>query len=144
MNPFTSLRDYERFVYRIRDQNPIILNTNLVIVPRGRRTAVLRGELVFEHGYRLAVLERLSLDLETVVIESYGYEIWRGTRKIMWYDSQPHPNEQSLQVSFPHHKHVLPDIKHNRIPAPQMSFIKPNLPVLLEEMINLVSSERTT
>jgi len=98
----------------------------------------------FEHGYHLAVLERLSFDLGTVVIESYGYEVWHGSRKIMWYDSQPHPNDQELQASHPHHKHVPPDIKHNRIPAPQLSFIKPNLPVLIEEIINLVSSESTT
>ncbi len=144
MNPFTSLRDYERFIYHIRDQYPSIQSANIVIVPRGRRTAILRGELVFEHGYRLAVLERLSFDLGTVAIESYGYEVWQGSRKIMWYDSQPHPNDQALQISHPHHKHVLPDIKHNRIPAPQLSFIKQNLPVILEEIINLVSSERTT
>lgn len=143
MNPFTSLRDYEKFVYRIRDQYPIIQNTNLVIVPRGRRTAVLRGELVFEHGYRLTVLERLSFDLEAVIIESYGYEVWQGSQKIMWYDSQPHPNDQALQASHPHHKHVLPDIKHNRIPAPQLSFTRPNITVLIDEIKNLVSSERT-
>jgi hypothetical protein len=127
MNQFTSLRDYERCIYRIRDQYPTVQSTNLVIVPRGRRTAILRGQLFFEHGYHLAVLERLSFDLGTVVIESYGYEVWHGSRKIMWYDSQPHPNDQELQASHPHHKHVPPDIKHNRIPAPQLSFIKPNL-----------------
>jgi hypothetical protein len=35
---------------------------------------------------------------------------------------------------LPHHKHVPPNIKHNRIPAPEMSFAKPNLPVLIAEV----------
>ena len=34
----------------------------------------------------------------------------------------------------PHHKHVSPDIKHHRIPAPGLSFDRPNLPLLIEEI----------
>ena len=34
----------------------------------------------------------------------------------------------------PHHKHVLPDIKHNRVPAPEISFERPNLPMLIEQI----------
>jgi hypothetical protein len=34
--------------------------------------------------------------------------------------------------THPHHKHVLPDIKHNRVPAPGISFEHPNLPTLIE------------
>ncbi len=34
----------------------------------------------------------------------------------------------------PHHKHVPPDIKRNRIPAPALSFTRPNLPLLIEEI----------
>jgi predicted amidophosphoribosyltransferase len=39
-----------------------------------------------------------------------------------------------LAATFPHHKHVSPDIKHHRIPAPDISFTRPNLPVLLQEI----------
>jgi hypothetical protein len=28
----------------------------------------------------------------------------------------------------------LPDVKHHRIPAPEMSFTRPNLPVLIREI----------
>ena len=94
-------------------------------------------------GYRLAVRERLSLDNDTVEIESYGYEIWRGSDKIAWYDSQPHPNNHVLQSSHPYHKHVPPDIKHNRIPAPHLNFAQPNLPVLVEEIETLVRNEKS-
>jgi hypothetical protein len=39
-----------------------------------------------------------------------------------------------LASTHPHHKHVPPGIKHNRIPAPNMRFTKPNLPALIEEI----------
>jgi hypothetical protein len=29
---------------------------------------------------------------------------------------------------------VLPDIKHHRVPAPELSFTRPNLPFLIEEI----------
>ncbi len=36
--------------------------------------------------------------------------------------------------ALPHHKHIPPDIKHHRIPAPGLSFQQPNLPFLIEEI----------
>ncbi len=58
--------------------------------------------------------------------------------------SQPHPNDPTLASTLPHHKHVPPDIKHHRIPAPGLSFTKPNLPFLIEEiqaMLDRVNSD---
>lgn len=138
MNPFQSLRDYEDFVYTLRQQYPIIRQSSLVLIPRGRRLAILQGEILFEQGFRLQVKERLSDETGQVMIEAYGYEIWRGSEKLMWYDPQPHPNIQALQPTFPHHKHVPPDIKHHRVPAPGISFDQPNLPSLIEEMSTLI------
>ena len=80
-------------------------------------------------GYRLPI-----------VIDGYGYEVWRGEEKLYWYDSQPHPNESSLQSTHPHHKHIPPDIKHHRIIAPTMSFNAPNLPALISEIEELLGS----
>ncbi|MGC9398114.1 MAG: toxin-antitoxin system TumE family protein [Anaerolineae bacterium] len=40
----------------------------------------------------------------------------------LWYDPTPHPNDSSLASTHPHHKHVPPDVKHHRIPAPGLSF----------------------
>ncbi|MEE4356833.1 MAG: DUF6516 family protein, partial [Desulfococcaceae bacterium] len=62
----------------------------------------------------------MSFDNDMVVIESYGYEIWQNSDKISWYDSQPHPNTPELAENHPHHKHIPPNIKSNRIPAPQL------------------------
>ncbi len=52
--------------------------------------------------------------------------------------AQPHPNDPGLQRTHPHHKHVPPDIKHNRIPAPDVSFDRPNLQPLIEEIEVLI------
>lgn len=54
--------------------------------------------------------------------------------KLYWYDSWPHPNDPSLAETFPHHKHIPPNIKTHRVPAPGLSFGEPNLPFLIEEI----------
>src|SRR4030043_408126 len=54
--------------------------------------------------------------------------------KLYWYDSQPHPDEHNLKSTYPHHKHVRPDMKHHRIPAPLVSFSSPNLSELVKEI----------
>jgi hypothetical protein len=53
-------------------------------------------------------------------------------------DPQPHPNDSALQVTHPHHKHVPPDIKHHRLPAPGLSFTEPNLSHLIQEIEALI------
>lgn len=142
MNPFRSLRDYEEYVYTLKQQFPSIQRSTLVIVQRGRGAAILQGELSFAQGYRLVAKERLSSDTGAVEIEFYGYELWRGADKIAWYDAQPHPGDSALTGTFPHHKHTPPDIKHHRIPAPTMSFTSPNLPSLIREVEALVQEKQ--
>lgn len=139
MNPFQSLRDYEEYVYTLRQHFSSIQRSTLVIVQRGRRVAVLQGELTFAQGYRITVRERLSFDTGSVQIEFYGYELWRGADKLAWYDAQPHPNDPALASTYPHHKHIPPNIKRNRISAPHMSFTRPNLPALIREIEELAA-----
>lgn len=141
MRRFRSIRDYESFVYAIRQFFPSVTSSNLLIAHRGRRTGILRGQLVFEDGYRLVIQERLSFDHVTVTIESYGYEIWHHSEKVAWYDSQPHPNIPELSENHPHHKHIPPNIKRNRIPAPHISFTQPNLPILIQEIEALIKEK---
>lgn len=138
MNPFQSLRDYETYVYTLPQRFPVIKQSTLVLITRGSRVAVLQGELFFAVGYRLSIKERLSLDDSAVQIEFYGYELWHNADKIGWYDAQPHPNDSLLASTFPHHKHIQPEIKRNRIPAPNMSFSQPNLPALIVEVEQLI------
>lgn len=46
----------------------------------------------------------------------------------------PYPDDPALAATFPHHKHIPPNIKHHRVPAPDLSFTRPNLPVLIAEI----------
>ena len=134
MNPFQSLREYERFVYTLAEDFPSVQRSTLTIVRAGRGMAELRGEIDFPTGIRLKVYEFLTWDNELLVIDAYSYDVFQGDSQLYWYDSQPHPHISSLASTDPHHKHVPPDIKHNRIPAPGLSFTSPNLPYLIQEI----------
>jgi len=140
VNPFQSLRDYEEYVYTLKQHFPSIQRSTLVVVQRGRRVAVLQGELTFAQGYRITIRERLSFDAGSVEIEFYGYELWHEADKLAWYDAQPHPNDPTLASTHPHHKHIPPNIKRNRVPAPNMSFTHPNLTALIREVEELVKA----
>jgi hypothetical protein len=141
MNPFQSLHNYEEFIYTLKQKFPSVQVSNVVLVRRGKRMATLQGEILFAEGYRINLRERLTFDEELVVLEDYSYELWCKGEKIAWYDAQPHPNDQSLASTHPHHKNVPPDIKHNRIPAPQMSFNQPNVTNLIGEIEGLIQKK---
>ena len=134
MNALQSLRDYERFVYSLPAQCAAIRQSTLTIQRRGRQLAELRGELLFHNGCRLRIYERLAWDTGAVVIAGYSYEAWRAAEKLYWYDSQPHPGDPGLAATHPHHKHLPPDPRHHRVPAPSLSFTTPNLLFLIGEI----------
>jgi len=136
-NPLRTPEDYELFLYTLTEQFPAVRRSTITFVRRGASLARVAGELYFNNGIRLVVRERLVYNRLPVIIDSYGYEVWQGEENLYWYDSQPHPGESSLQSTHPHHKHLPPDIKHNRIPAPEMSFTQPNLPALIQEISSL-------
>ena len=138
-DPLRTDKDYELFIYSLVEQFPSIKHSSITFVRRGISLARIAGELHFDHGIRIIVRERILYNRLPVIISWYGYEIWRNNEKLYWYDSQPHPNESNLQSTHPHHKHIPPDIKHNRIPAPEMSFSKPNLIKLIKEVESLLS-----
>jgi hypothetical protein len=131
-NPLTSVEDYETFIYTLADEFPCIRVSTLVLARIGPLTSVVRGELHFYDGYVLRVLE--VIDWRRKQIESYGYELWKEGEQLWWYDSWPHPGIPELAENHPHHKHIPPDIKHHRVPAPGMSFDSPNLPILIQEI----------
>lgn len=130
----TSLEEYERFIYTIRQWFPSIINSTLVLVRTGVATATVRGEIIFKNDITLVIAEAITFARERGRITRYGYEVWRGGEKLYWYDAQPHPHDPRLAETHPHHKHVPPNIKRNRIPAPELSFEQPNLPFLIEEI----------
>jgi hypothetical protein len=140
-NPLHTIEEYELFLYTLNESFPSIKHSTIVLIRRGISLAKSIGEIQFDKGFRLVVRERLLFDRQPGIMDWYGYEIWKGDKKISWYDSQPHPNDTNLESSYPHHKHVSPNINRNRIPAPQMSFTQPNLPVVIREIEELIKKE---
>jgi hypothetical protein len=139
-NPLTSVRAYEEFVYTLQQTFPAIKVSTLVLRRQGRTAAILVGELLFEKDIRLFVRERLDFAFEEIL--GYGYEVWQGDEELYWYDSHEHPQDPTLASTHPHHKHIPPDIKHHRIPAPGLSFTQPNLPFLIQEIIDHLLAQK--
>ncbi|NDK17198.1 MAG: hypothetical protein GW911_34665 [Armatimonadetes bacterium] len=133
-----TIEDYEFFLYTLAEQFPSIRRSTLRLIRRGQTLARVTGELHFDGEVRLVVRERLLYDRLPVRIDEYGYEVWLGDDELCWYDPQPHPDDPTLQSTHPHHKHVAPDLKHNRVPAEGMSFTRPNLPSVIGEVEGLL------
>ena len=130
-NPLGSLADYSHFVAETLNR-PSILQSTIRVWSTSPFTGTAEGEVTFSNGLHLRMRE--ELDFADALITSYGYEVYRGIERLYWYDDFPHPDESSLAATFPHHKHVPPDIKRNRIPVDYMQFAKPNLLAVVKEI----------
>jgi len=130
-----SLSDYSRYLADLSNR-PSVQRSALVVWPDSPYTGIAEGEVYLAKGFRLRVRE--ELDFETGLIVSYGYEAYQGAERIYWYDDFPHPNDPELAATFPHHKHVPPNIKRNRIPAPGIHTNRPNLSILIREIEDLI------
>ncbi len=137
-DPFRTPHDYELFLYGIVEQFSCVQESTLVLVRVGANVAIVEGELRFENNIRLCVRELIRYIRLPLLLEEYSYEVWQNDTKLYWYDPQPHPDNPKLKKNHPHHKHIPPDIKHNRVPAPEMSFTQPNLPALIREIETLI------
>ena len=137
MNPFRAPEDYELYLYSLIDKFPSIRRSTLTFIRLGSTLARVSGEIHFDNDIRLVVRERVLYNRLPIILDWYGYEVFHGGEKLYWYDSQPHPDDEELQSTHPHHKHIPPDIKHNRIPAVNMSFTQPNMPALISEIVSL-------
>lgn len=130
-SPLASLNDYSVFVAELLSKSNIASST-VSVWSDSPYTGIAEGEVLFVNGLRLRMREEMDFDAGLII--SYGYEVYRGEERLYWYDDFPHPNDPTLASTIPHHKHIPPDIKHHRVPAPNMSFTKPNLPALIEEI----------
>ena len=135
-HPLHSLAAYSHFVAELLDRSGVERST-VVVWPASPYTGIAEGEVYFSHGIRLRLRE--ELDFDAGLITAYGYEVYRHNERLYWYDDFPHPNDPTLASTFPHHKHVPPDIRHHRIPAPEMSFLRPNLPILFQEIEEVIT-----
>lgn len=132
MSALSSLEEYSQLVYALLAKSDRVRSHTIRRYPRGASVGVIEGDISFDQQIVLRVYERLDFAVERIL--TYSYEGWQGQRQLYWYDPMPHPNNPALAHNHPHHKHVPPDIKHNRIPAPNLSFDQPNLPFLIREI----------
>ncbi len=152
---------YEYLIYTLPTRYHAIRMSTLVLAPPGLDTARLTGFLTFGTNVVLCIYE--VLDFQQGIIVAYRYELshchppfiekplpdaetycrahYADKDKVYWYDSWPHPNDTTLAATAPHHKHIHPDIKHHRIPAPGLSFTEPNLPFLIREVEQMLQNE---
>ena len=133
-NPLNSLAQYSRFLADLLHRTTVERST-VSVWSDSPYTGIAEGEVFFSDDIRLRLRE--DLDFYAGLITSYGYEVHRGSQRLYWYDDFPHPDDPNLASTFPHHKHILPDIKHNRISAPEISFTRPNLSVIIREIEKL-------
>jgi uncharacterized protein DUF6516 len=130
-----SLAEYSRFISELLAR-PTIQHSTVAVWSDSSHTGIAEGEVFFRGGLRVRMRE--ELDFAAALITSYGYEVYRGEERLYWYDDFPHPNDPSLAATFPHHKHLPPDIRRHRIPAPELRFTAPNLDYILTELENLL------
>lgn len=130
--------DYCTQIAHLPDQFSSIRSSTLTVYTIGPFAAEVEGQLTFDGGHVLYVWELLDLDTRT--IRSYSYELDRAGERVWWYDPTGHPEDPALAATHPHHKHVPPDIKRHRVPAPEISFTRPNLPFLIQEIERLLRS----
>ena len=130
-----SRRECEELLYDLAGHCPGVTSSTLRLYGNSATTAFIRGSVHLSNGAELRVFE--YLDLTDGEILDYSYSVYRGGLKGRWYDAQPHPENPELDPTFPHHYQAPPDIKHNRLPAPDISARAPNLPALIEACLCL-------
>jgi hypothetical protein len=133
-----TFEDYCAQIARLPDQSSSIDSSTLTVYTIGPFAAEVEGQLTVSGGYVLSVWELLDLDSRT--IRSYSYELDRAGERVWWYDPTGHPDDPALAATHPHHKHVSPNIKHHRVPAPEISFTRPNLPFLIRQVEQLLTN----
>lgn len=131
--------EYAAWLAALPTRYTTIQSSTLRTFTIGPAAAEVEGQLTFQDDYILDIWELLDLNERT--IRYYSYELEHRGKRLWWYDPQEHPNNPALASTHPHHKHTPPDIKHNRIPAPGISFTEPNLPFLIKEIEQLIQEK---
>ena len=130
---------YERLLYTLPQSYSEVKSSSLHFFTTSGSAGLVRGSVWFHNGLELCVQE--LVDFSDGDILDYSYVVFRGEERIRWYDPQPHPENPELASTFPHHLHEPPDLKHNRKPAPGISFQSPNLSTLIADCIALGASQ---
>jgi len=124
--------DYARLIFFLLADRATIESHTVAVYTTSQTIGITRGRVVFRSGHVLRVFEQVDFVAHRIV--KYFYELSYKGESLWWYDSMPHPGVPELQSTHPHHKHIPPDIKRHRVAADEMSFTRPNLPVLIDEI----------
>jgi len=130
--PLDDIASYSAFVYALAERHPFLTSSTLALAPIGATLARLEGRIECPNGIHLEIWE--LIDFAARRIRTYSYEVYQGGEKICWYGSWEHPEIPALASTFPHHKHVPPNLRENRVPAPGISFESPNLDAVLKDV----------
>ena len=130
--PLDDIASYSAFVYALAERHPFVTRSTLALVPVGATLAKLDGRIECQGGVHLEVWE--LIDFAAKRIRSYSYEVYRGGEKICWYDAWEHPEIPALASTFPHHRHIPPNLRDHRVAAPGISFALSNLDVVLHDV----------
>lgn len=131
---FESSSDYSSFLFSLEDKFQEIRNSRINFYSIEPDLFLAKGVIEFNSEIKLTFHEVINFSKQRII--RYAYEVYRKRQLLYFYDPQEHPEDSTLASTFPHHKHVPPNIKRNRQPAPGISFIKPNLQVLIQEIID--------
>jgi hypothetical protein len=131
------INQYAEFIYSLPEKFPDIIEARIDLFTIGQNLLKITGIIYFPAGIVLCFNERINIKIARY--QKYYYEVRKNDQLLLYYDPQPHPDDPDFASTFPHHKHVPPDIKHNRQPAPDLSFDRPNLPALIQEIVDTLS-----
>lgn len=131
----SSLKAYSQYIAEMADR-PSIHHSTLSVWSMSPYTGVAEGEILLQHGFRLRIRE--ELDFAEGLITAYSYEVYHGNERLYWYDDFPHPHDPTLASTYPHHKHVPPNIKRHRVPAPEIQVTDGNLSRLITDIESLI------
>lgn len=134
-----SFADYSRKISELVDCS-IVERSTVAVWSNSPYTGIAEGEIYFSHGFRIRMHE--EIDFTAALITSYGYEVYQDEERLFWYDDFPHPHDPTLAATFPHHKHVPPDIKRHRVPAYGIGYKQCNLPLLINEIETLIQQAK--
>jgi hypothetical protein len=130
--PLDDIASYSGFVYALAERHPFITSSKLALAPMGATLAKLEGRVECRGGIHLEIWE--LIDFAARRIRTYSYEVYRDGEQICWYDACEHPEIPELASSFPHHRHIPPNLRDHRVAAPGISFDAPNLDVVLNDV----------
>lgn len=127
-----SYEEYATFLSTLLDRFDRIESVEFNAYLTSATEGYCAGAIKFPADITLTFVEHI--DFAAQALFKYGYVVWQAGEKLYYYDSQPHPHIPELAGTHPHHKHVPPDIKHHRIPAPGLSFEHSNLEFVIREI----------